>query len=55
MYCFSYSYELYHIPMSHVIIPIKKRPPIPLKKIGKTRRATIFKKHIYFHCRSTLR
>lgn len=28
------------------------RPP---KVIGITRKAVIYKKHIYFHCRSTLR
>lgn len=27
----------------------------PLRTIGKTRRATIYKKHIYYHCRSMLR
>lgn len=32
-----------------------KTLPKPPKIIGKPRKATIYKKHIYFHCRSMLR
>ncbi len=47
-YCDFYKIEEYYAKNDEVL-------PRPHKVIGKPCRAKIYKKHIYFHCRSMLR